>query len=241
LSNKTPTHIAIIMDGNGRWARSKGLPRIEGHKIGTEVAEKTIRWAYEFGIKYLTLYTFSTENWKRPKEEVDFLLNLFADFVIRKMPDVKKEGVRLRFIGRIEGLPKKVVEVCKMAEEETKNNNNIYVQVALNYGGRAEICDAISKILEDFKAGKINSDINEELVQKYLYTTDIPDPDLIIRTANEKRLSNFLIWQAAYAEYYFIDKFWPDFSKDDLRIAIEDFSHRTRKFGAVIQDERNDG
>lgn len=240
MRNKIPIHIAIIMDGNGRWARSRGLPRIEGHKVGTEVAEKTIRWAYEFGIKYLTLYTFSTENWKRPKEEVNFLFDLFADFVTKKMPEVKKEGVRLRFIGKIEELPKKVIEVCKMAEKETKDNDNINVQVALNYGGRAEICDVVSRIFEDFKNGKINldtSDINEELIQKYLYTADIPDPDLIIRTADEKRLSNFLIWQAAYAEYYFTDKFWPDFSKDDLRMAIEDFSRRTRKFGAVIQDE----
>lgn len=236
---RVPNHIAIIMDGNGRWARSRGLPRIEGHKVGTEVAEKTIRWAYELGVKYLTLYTFSTENWKRPRKEIDFLFDLFADFVTRKMPEVKKEGVRLRFIGRLSQLPEKVIEVCRMAEQETKNNQNINVQVALNYGGRAELCDAITNILEDFERGKINSPITEEIVEKYLYTRNIPDPDLIIRTANEKRLSNFLIWQAAYSEYYFVEKFWPDFSKEDLKLAVEEYSHRVRKFGAVIEDERN--
>jgi undecaprenyl diphosphate synthase len=237
IIEKIPTHVAIIMDGNGRWARSKGLPRTEGHKAGTEVAEKTIRWAYELGIKYLTLYTFSTENWKRPREEVNFLFDLFADFVTRKIPEVKKEGVRLRFIGRLEQLPEKVLKVCKVAEEETKGNSNINVQVALNYGGRAELCDTISRIIEDFKKGKVDLPITEETVSKYLYTADIPDPDLIVRTANEKRLSNFLIWQAAYAEYYFVDKFWPDFSKEDLVAAVEEYNKRIRKFGAVIENE----
>lgn len=225
------------MDGNGRWARSRGLPRTEGHKVGTQVAEKTIRWAYELGIKYLTLYTFSTENWKRPKEEVNFLFDLFADFVTRKIPEVKKEGVRLRFIGRLDQLPEKVLKVCKMAEEETKENGNINVQVALNYGGRVELCDAISRIIEDLKRGIIDLPITEKTVSKYLYTADIPDPDLIIRTANERRLSNFLIWQAAYSEYYFMDKFWPDFSKEDLIAAIKDYNKRIRKFGAVIENE----
>ncbi len=225
---RIPNHVAIIMDGNGRWAKSKGLPRVEGHRKGAEVVENVVRWSAEFGIKYLTLYTFSTENWKRPKEEVEYLFSLLIEKLEAKVPELIKENVRLRFMGRLEDLPEKLKNKCREAEEMTISNDGLNLIIALNYGGRAEIVDAVRKILKEGV-----DEVNEESFRKYLYLPDVPDPDLIIRTSGELRLSNFLLWQSAYSEFYFTEKLWPDFTKDDFIKALEDYSKRERRFGGV--------
>jgi len=225
---RVPNHVAIIMDGNGRWARRKGLPRVEGHRKGAEVVENVVRWSAEFGIKYLTLYTFSTENWKRPKEEVEFLFSLLVEKLETKALELIKENVRLRFMGRLEDLPEKLKNKCREAEEMTKSNDGLNLIIALNYGGRAEIVDAVERILREGI-----TEVNEEGFRKYLYLPDVPDPDLIIRTSGEMRLSNFLLWQSAYSELYFTEKLWPDFTKDDFIKALEDYSKRERRFGGV--------
>jgi len=225
---RVPNHVAIIMDGNGRWARRKGLPRVIGHKKGAEVVENVVRWSAEFGIKYLTLYTFSTENWKRPKEEVEYLFSLLIEKLEAKTSELIKENVRLRFMGRLEDLPEKLKNKCRETEEATKVERWINLIIALNYGGRAEIVDAVRKILKEGA-----TEVNEESFRKYLYLPDVPDPDLIIRTSGEMRLSNFLLWQSAYSELYFTEKLWPDFTKDDFTKALEDYSKRERRFGGV--------
>jgi len=225
---RVPNHVAIIMDGNGRWARRKGLPRVEGHRKGAEVVENVVRWSAEFGIKYLTLYTFSTENWRRPKEEVEFLFSLLVEKLETKAPELIKENVRLRFMGRLEDLPEKLKNKCRETEEMTKSNDGLNLIIALNYGGRAEIVDAVERILKEGV-----TEVNEEGFRKYLYLPDVPDPDLIIRTSGEMRLSNFLLWQSAYSELYFTEKLWPDFTKDDFTKALEDYSKRERRFGGV--------
>ena len=225
---RVPNHVAIIMDGNGRWARRKGLPRVEGHRRGAEVVENVVRWSAEFGIKYLTLYTFSTENWRRPKEEIEFLFSLLVEKLETKVPELIKENVRLRFMGRLEDLPEKLKNKCREAEEMTKSNDGLNLIIALNYGGRAEIVDAVRRILREGA-----TEVNEEDFRKYLYLPDVPDPDLIIRTSGEMRLSNFLLWQSAYSELYFTEKLWPDFTKDDFIKALEDYSKRERRFGGV--------
>jgi len=225
---RVPNHVAIIMDGNGRWARRKGLPRVEGHRRGAEVVENVVRWSAEFGIKYLTLYTFSTENWRRPKEEIEFLFSLLVEKLETKAPELIKENVRLRFMGRLEDLPEKLKNKCREAEEMTKSNDGLNLIIALNYGGRAEIVDAVERILREGA-----TEVNEEGFRKYLYLPDVPDPDLIIRTSGEMRLSNFLLWQSAYSELYFTEKLWPDFTKDDFIKALEDYSKRERRFGGV--------
>ncbi len=221
-------HVAIIMDGNGRWAKERGLPRIEGHRKGAEKVEKVVEWASDLGIDQLTLYAFSTENWRRPWEEVRFLFNLFVDFMKRKVRRMKKEGVRIRIMGRKEGLPDEVVRVWEWVEEETKGCEKITVVIALNYGGRAEIIDAVNRAIQG--GGQI---ANEEEFRKYLYIPEIPDPDLVIRTSGEMRISNFLLWQIAYSELVFVDKYWPDFEKEDLVWALREFSRRERRFGGI--------
>ena len=221
-------HVAIIMDGNGRWAKERGLPRIEGHRKGAERAEKVVEWATDLNIDYLTLYAFSTENWKRPWEEVSFLFNLFVNFIKKRISRMKEEGVRIKIMGRREGLPKEVLDVWDWAEEETKDEKKITLVIALNYGGRAEILDAINMIVRD---GVEN--IDEKTFKKYLYLPELPDPDLVIRTSGEMRISNFLLWQIAYSELIFIKKYWPDFDKEDLRFALEEFSRRQRRFGGI--------
>ncbi len=221
-------HVAIIMDGNGRWAKKRGLPRIEGHRRGAEKVEKVVEWASDLGIDYLTLYAFSTENWRRPWEEVNFLFKLFVEFMKKKVQRMKKEGVRIRIMGRREGLPDEVLDVWNWVEEETKDGRKITVVIALNYGGRAEILDAVRRIVKDGR--KIES---EEDFREYLYIPDLPDPDLVIRTSGEMRISNFLLWQIAYSELVFLDKYWPDFEKEDLEKALEDFSRRERRFGGI--------
>ena len=225
---KIPHHVAIIMDGNGRWAERRGLPRVEGHRVGVDVVENVIRWCVEFHIEFLTLYTFSTENWKRPKQEVEFLFNLLKESINSRIETLKKDGIKLIFMGRLVDLPHDIFETCKKAEMETRLNEKLKVVVALNYGGRAEIVDAVNRMLKE----KIE-DLDELKFRKYLYIPDLPDPDLIIRTGGEKRLSNFLLWQSAYSELYFSERMWPEFDREEFVKAIEDFSRRERRFGDV--------
>lgn len=232
MQMKIPTHTAIIMDGNGRWAKQKGLRRTEGHKKGAEVADSVTRWAAELGIRYLTLYAFSTENWKRPKEEVDFLFGLLVRYINKRLDEIISEGIKLKFLGRIQQLPGNIRRSCENMEQKTEKNDRLNLIIALNYGGRAEIIDAINRIL----TAKLEK-VDEHTFERYLYLPEMPDPDLIIRTSGEKRLSNFLMWESAYSELYFCEKLWPEFTKDDFLQAIEDYSRRKRKFGAVIEDE----
>ena len=221
-------HVAIIMDGNGRWAKKRGLPRMEGHRRGAEKVEKVVEWASDLGVDYLTLYAFSTENWKRPIEEVRFLFKLFVDFMRAKVEKMKREGVRMRIMGSREGLPEDVLKIWDWIEEETKEGERITTIVALNYGGRREIIDAIKNMISSGEER-----VDEETFRNYLYLPNVPDPDLVIRTSGEMRISNFLLWQIAYSELYFTQKYWPDFEKEDLIEALEDFKSRNRRFGGL--------
>ncbi|MBU2611917.1 MAG: isoprenyl transferase [Chloroflexi bacterium] len=234
--SKVPAHVAIIMDGNGRWARSRGLPRLAGHRAGTENLRRIIRACVEFGVKYLTIYAFSTENWGRPRDEIEGLMNILEDVIDRELTELHKEGVQLRHIGRLERLAPNIQEKVLEAIELTKNNQRLVLNVAFNYGGRDEIICAISKML---KAGVRPEEVNEALVSRYLFTAGVPDPDLIIRTSGELRISNFLIWQAAYSEWYVTPTYWPDFSKEEFHKALEAFTQRDRRFGglsATVED-----
>ncbi len=228
--SKVPAHVAIIMDGNGRWARSRGLPRLAGHRAGTENLRRIIRACVEFGVKYLTIYAFSTENWGRPRDEIEGLMNILEDVIDRELTELHKEGVQLRHIGRLERLAPNIQEKVLEAIELTKNNQRLVLNVAFNYGGRDEIICAISKML---KAGVRPEEVNEALVGRYLFTAGVPDPDLIIRTSGELRISNFLIWQAAYSEWYVTPIYWPDFNKEEFRKALEAFTQRDRRFGGL--------
>jgi undecaprenyl diphosphate synthase len=227
-----PRHVAIIMDGNGRWAISRGLPRLAGHKAGTENLRRVIRHSVEFGINYLTIYAFSTENWGRPPEEVEGLLHILEDVIDRELGELHKEGVQLRHIGRLERLSPALQEKVQAAIELTKNNDRLVLIVAFNYGGRDEIVQAIQRIMKD---GIPSAQVTSELVSQYLYTAGVPDPDLIIRTSGELRVSNFLIWQGAYAELYSTPTFWPDFDKQEYRRALNTFAHRDRRYGGVSE------
>ncbi|KHC93798.1 MULTISPECIES: isoprenyl transferase [Thermotoga] len=229
---RIPQHVAIIMDGNGRWAKKRGLPRIKGHQRGAEVLHNTVKWSLELGIKYLTAFSFSTENWKRPKEEVEFLMDLFVQMIDREMELLRKERVRVRILGRKEGLSEKVLKKWQEVEEKTKEFDRMTLIIAFNYGGRREILDAVESILKDVSRGK-KLELTEETFRQYLYLPDVPDPDLIIRTSGEMRLSNFLLWQSAYSELYFFKKLWPDFTKRDFLRAIESYSKRERRFGGL--------
>jgi undecaprenyl diphosphate synthase len=227
---RIPYHVGIIMDGNGRWAQRRGLPRLAGHRAGTENIRRVLTGCVEFGIKMLTIYAFSTENWKRPEEEVTGLMSLVARVIDRELKELHKQGVQLRHVGRLEGISDSLKAKVQNAIELTRSNDRIILNVAFNYGGRAEIVDAVKRIILD---GVQPDDVTEELVGRYLYTTDCPDPDLIIRTSGEFRTSNFLLWQAAYAEYYVTPTYWPDFDKDELYKALVAFSERNRRFGEV--------
>lgn len=224
----------MIMDGNGRWAISRGLPRLAGHKAGTENLRRVIRSTVEFGVKYLTIYAFSTENWGRPLEEVRGLMSILEDVLQKELNELHKEGVQLRHIGRLERLPARLQEQVLDAIELTRNNDRLVLNVAFNYGGRDEIVHAIQKIIRD---GIPAGDVTDELVSQYLYTAGVPDPDLIIRTSGELRVSNFLIWQAAYSEWYVTPTYWPDFDKEEYRRALEAFAQRDRRFGKVSSNE----
>ena len=222
---KIPYHLGIIIDGNRRWAREKGLPALEGHRKGLAKVKELIKWSKERGVKILTLFIFSTENWKRTKREVDFLMKLAKSAIADNLKEFRKEGVKVRMIGQRERLPRFLQETIQNAEELTKNNKKMVLNFALSYGGRAEITEAIKKIIEN----KIPPEkINENVVSQSLWTADV---DLIIRTGKEQRISNFLIWQAAYSELYFCPKYWPDFTEKDLDEALSDYSQRQRRFG----------
>ena len=232
-----PAHIAIIMDGNGRWALKRGLPRLAGHRAGTENLRRIIRACVEFGIKYLTIYAFSTENWGRPREEVDGLMHILEDVIDRELEELNKEGVQMRHIGHLERLDPKLQEKVLEAIELTKNNDRLILNVAFNYGGRDEIVCAIQRILED---GVKPEQVDADLVSRYMFTAGVPDPDLIIRTSGELRVSNFLIWQGAYSEWYVTSVYWPDFDKEELRKALETYSKRDRRYGGLstaVEDE----
>jgi undecaprenyl diphosphate synthase len=222
------------MDGNGRWALSRGLPRLAGHKAGTENLRRVIRTTVEFGIKYLTIYAFSTENWGRPPEEVQGLMFILEDVIDRELNELHKEGVQLRHIGRLERLAPSIQEKVLDAMEVTKHNDRLILNIAFNYGGRDEIVQAIQRMMKD---GVPPEKVTDDLVNHYLYTAGVPDPDLIIRTSGELRVSNFLIWQAAYSEWYVTPTFWPDFDKNEYRRAIEAYAHRDRRYGKVSSDE----
>lgn len=231
--NNLPTHIAIIMDGNRRWAKNKKLDTRLGHKKGAETLENIVRYCNKIGIKYLTVYAFSTENWKRSKEEVGALMMLLQNYLDDFAKRADTENIKINMIGERENLSKGLLKSIDNAIERTKNNTGIQFNIAFNYGGRNEIVTAVKKIANDVKNDKLQiDDITEELVSKYLYTNDTPDPDLLIRTSGEIRTSNFLPWQLVYSEFYFTDKLWPDFEPDDLDKAIEEYNRRTRKFGA---------
>ena len=233
MTEKSLEHIAFIMDGNGRWAKKRGLPRNVGHQKGAQVLIDIAKAVKELGVKYVTVYAFSTENWKRSEEEVNALMTLLEGYLNDFTKDADTENIVIRVLGNLSQLSEKLQESIKSAIDRTKNNTGIIFNIALNYGGRDEITNAIKNISLDVKNGNLSvDDISEELVSKYLYTKDDPDPDLLIRTSGEIRLSGFLPWQSTYSEFLFLDKLWPDFSEEDLDEAIEVFSKRNRKFGA---------
>lgn len=228
-----PTHIAIIMDGNGRWARERGLPKIMGHKKGAESVREVLKACGELGVKYLTLYAFSTENWKRPKKEIEGLMRLLGSQLDKETKNLNKNNVRLNAIGRIEELPEAVQLKLKKSMEFTRNNTGVTLTLALSYGSRAEIVDAVKKIISQIEQGDLRKeDIAEENFSNCLYTNTMPDPDLLIRTSGEMRVSNFLLWQISYAELYVTKKLWPDFGRKDLEKAIKEYQKRQRRFGA---------
>jgi undecaprenyl diphosphate synthase len=233
-ANRIPSHVAIIMDGNGRWALSRGLPRVAGHKAGTENLRRIIRATVEFGIKYLTIYAFSTENWGRPPEEVQGLMSILQDVIDNELKELHKEGVQLRHIGRLERLNPRIQAKVLKAIDLTKDNDRLILNIAWNYGGRDEIVCAIQKIMRD---GIPPEKVTDELVSQYMFTAGVPDPDLVIRTSGELRISNFLIWQAAYSEWYITPTFWPDFDKDEYRRALESFAQRDRRYGKISSEE----
>lgn len=227
-----PYHVAIIMDGNGRWAEKKGLPKIAGHRAGIKSVEEAIEGAKELGVKILTLYTFSTENWKRPKYEINALFKLLENYIDKKLDLFDKNDIRLSVIGRTEGLPQVVQEKLIKAIDRTKDNKALILNMALNYGSRQEIVDAVRKILKDYEKGLVSIEsIDENTFGDYLYTKCMPDPDLLIRTSGEMRVSNFLLWQISYAEIYVTKKLWPDFRKSDFKRAIREYSVRDRRYG----------
>jgi undecaprenyl diphosphate synthase len=227
-SKRIPRHIAIIMDGNGRWALARGLPRLAGHRAGTENLRQVIEACGEFGIEYLTIYAFSTENWGRPIEEVQGLMRILEDVIDRELPKLHKQGVQLRHIGKLDRLKPELRQKVLDAIEMTKDNDRLVLNVAFNYGGRDEIICAIQQMIEK---GVRPQEVTEDLVSQYLYTAGVPDPDLIIRTSGELRGSNFLIWQGAYAEWYFTPTFWPNFDREELQQALEEYAQRERRYG----------
>ena len=225
-----PSHIAIIMDGNGRWAQRRHLPRLAGHRAGVRNIHRIVRACTDLGVKMLTVYAFSTENWGRPEDEVNGLMAIFADASERETRNLHRNGVQVRHVGTMAGVAPHLRAAIERAVELTKHNQRLTLNVAFNYGGRAEIVSAVKRIVAE---GLSPDEIDERTITQYLYTANVPDPDLVIRTAGEMRLSNFLIWQSAYSEYYATPKLWPDFSPDDLREAVQSYSSRHRKFGKL--------
>ena len=233
-SSGIPVHVAIIMDGNGRWAKAKGLPRAAGHAQGAEAVRRTVKAASDLGIQYLTLYGFSLENWKRPAKEIADLMGLLRLYLRKEISELHREGVRIRFIGDRSMLAADIISLIEMSEQKTRANTKLDLVIALSYGSRQEITAAVRQLVEDVAAGEISADaIDENALGARLYTADIPDPDLIVRTSGEQRISNFLLWQSAYAEFVFTDVLWPDFSREKLEDSIEEFSRRERRYGAT--------
>jgi undecaprenyl diphosphate synthase len=228
----TPQHVAIIMDGNGRWAKARGLPRVAGHREGAKAVKQVIKAAGELGIKILTLYTFSTENWKRPKAEIDALFRMLEEYLDREAENLKKNGIKLSITGDPEGLPGNLGDKIKKVISATLDNDKLTLNLALNYGSRGEIIRACRKIAAEAARGRLKpEDIDEKLFEDNLYTAGMPDPDLMIRTSGEMRVSNFLLWQISYAEIYVTRKLWPDFTKADLKKAVEEYRKRQRRYG----------
>jgi len=235
-SGEIPVHIAIIMDGNGRWAKKRGLPRVAGHKRGVDTVKEIVEACAEIGVKFLTLYTFSTENWKRPKDEVSTLMRLLLKSLKDRVNELNENDIRLTTIGDLDALPEEVQKQLKMDIERTRNNKKMVLNLALSYSGRWELLEAIKEISKLSEKGKVaEQDIDEKFVSSFLTTKDIPDPDLVIRTSGEFRVSNFLLWQIAYSEFVITETFWPDFSKYDLYDAIKIFQKRERRFGKVSE------
>ena len=233
-----PKHVAIILDGNGRWAKAKGLPRNAGHVQGAKVVEDMCEITYNMGIQYFTVYAFSTENWSRPKDEVDALMKLLRNYMVNAKKRANKNNMCVRVIGDKTGLDKDLQESILDLEESTKDNTGLHFQIAINYGGRDEITRAVRRLSADVAKGKLEADsITDETINSYLDTAGLPDPDLLIRTCGEQRISNFLLWQLAYTEFYFCDKAWPDFNKKELELAIESYNTRNRKFGGLKEDK----
>jgi len=233
-NNLFPLHIAIIMDGNGRWAKERGLARTAGHREGIKRIKEIVKAAKELGVKYLTLFAFSTENWNRPKREVNMLMRYLDNFLKREIDNLNKDNIRIIVIGREKPVPTYLINRIKSAQEITAGNNGLFLIIAFNYGARQEILDAVKK----YSMAVINKEedpreINEDTFSRFLYTKDIPDPDLLIRTSGELRISNFLLWQISYAEFYFTNKYWPDFNKEELEKAIFDYQRRERRFGRI--------
>ncbi len=228
--HSVPEHVAIIMDGNGRWAAQRGLPRIEGHARGTDNIRRITYAAGELGVKYLTLWAFSTENWRRPAAEIEGIMRILAEVIERETPELHHQGAQLRHIGSLDGLPSETRDAVLRAIDLTRANDRLVLTLAFNYGGRQELVRAVRDLVA---AGLRPEQIDEQAIAQYLYTCDLPDPDLVVRTSGEHRMSNFLIWQAAYAELFFTPVLWPDFGPDDLRAAVSDFARRERRFGNV--------
>lgn len=228
---RVPNHIAIILDGNGRWAKKRGMPRSFGHVKGCENLEDICEVAKELGVKYLTVYAFSTENWKRSKEEVDGLMKLFRNYLKKCIKISQKNNMRVKVIGDITAFDSDIQESIEKLEDFSKDFTDLHFQIALNYGSRDEITRAVNRMLKDQKAGKLETPVSEDTISGYLDTAGLPDPDLMIRTSGEQRLSNYLLWQLAYAEFYFTDVYWPDFNKEELLKAIEAYNNRNRRFG----------
>ncbi len=239
--NKVPGHIAFIMDGNGRWAKERGLPRISGHRAGAQRVKEIVRIASDLGIKVVTFFTFSTENWSRPKREVDLLMLFLGDFLKKEIKNLHKNNIRFMTIGQDDPLPMALQAKIKETERETKSNSGLIMVLALNYGARHEIVEAAKRIAADVVKQEINIDsLNEDMFSRYLYTAGLPDPDFLIRTSGEMRISNFLLWQLSYAEIYFTKTYWPDFGEEELKKAIAVYQNRERKFGKIVGDNENE-
>ncbi len=233
--NTSPVHVAIIMDGNGRWARQRGLPRVAGHRQGAEAVQRVITRARERGIAHLTLFSFSAENWRRPEGEINDLMGLLRLYLKRELRRLKEQGIRFRVLGDPSPLPEDVQGLLADCAEETRNNVAMTLNLAINYGGREEIADAARAMARDAAAGRLEpGDVDRSVLEQYLYAPDLPDPDVVLRTSGEQRLSNFLLWQSAYAELVFVDTLWPDFTGDDLDNALTEFNRRERRFGARV-------
>jgi undecaprenyl diphosphate synthase len=232
--DRIPKHVAIIMDGNGRWAKKRGLPRIAGHREGMKVVRKIVKRANQLGIEALTMYAFSTENWKRPKPEVEFIMKLPEQFLLTYLPELIEENVQVRTMGEKNGVPSYTLKAVQEAVERTKDNDGLVLNFALNYGSRYEITQAVKRLTSEIERGEVRSeDVNEQLIGSYLMSPEIGDPELLIRTSGEIRLSNFMLWQLAYTELWFTDVYWPDFSAADLDQAVYDYQNRGRRFGGV--------